>query len=140
MDRFALTIYPYSLGKETDACVASLENCISPHKDKSIRILSVMFDKRHPMLPDVPTLKELGYPEAYIVATTGIMGPPGISLNVAKILEDAVAKAVKDSSFTEWVKSTGTELRLLSASEYQQDSMKQFDKVKKYADIFKKNK
>jgi len=128
------------MSKETDACVASLENCITPHKDKSIRILAVMLDERHPMLPDVPSLKELGFPEGYAVSTTGIMGPPGIPLNIAKILEDATAKAIKDTSFIKWVQASGTVLKPFSADEYQKASMKQFNKVEKYSHIFKRNK
>lgn len=128
------------LGKQVDVAVPSLENAIPLHKDKKVRILAVLLDERHPLLPDVPTLKEAGYPEGYVTATTGVMGPPGLPQNVAEILEKALAKAMEDDGFKKWVQSSGTQLKLLSAAEYDASTKKMYEKIQQYADIFKKEK
>jgi len=126
------------LGSQTQAAFASLENCIPLHKDKKIKILAVLLDERHPLIPDVPTLKELGHPDGYVVASTGIMGPAGMTPEMVKTLEEALGKAVKDATFEEWLKNSGTQLKSLSARDYDQATQNTAKKIDQYADLFKK--
>lgn len=45
--------------------------------DGKIRALAVSGPNRSPLLPDVPTLTELGYPNVQSAAWTGLMAPAG---------------------------------------------------------------
>jgi tripartite-type tricarboxylate transporter receptor subunit TctC len=126
------------LGKQVDIAVPSLSNAVPMHKDKKVKILAVLLDNRNPMLPDVPTLKESGYPEGYVTATTGIMGPPDLPGHIVEVVENAVAKAVEDEKFLSWVKKTGTIVNLKDSSEYTQATESMFKKIKNYTDIFQK--
>ncbi len=74
----------------------------------SIRVLAVASDgPRSPLLPDVPTTKELGYPGLEVPYRIGIVGPPGIPADIAKVLENAMAKAVADPAFQADMKKGG---------------------------------
>lgn len=59
-----------------------------------VRVLAVAADQRHPKLPDVPSTKELGYPQADLVIFQALAGPPNLPDHVvatwAKVLQDAV--------------------------------------------------
>ena len=63
----------------------------------TIRILSVWTEKRIQRLPDVPSIRELGYPYSFD-SPWGIGGPKGMDPAVVKILQDAFKAALDDPS------------------------------------------
>lgn len=67
-----------------------------------LRPLAVMADKRFDGLKDVPTLKEKGI-DAVTGTYRGIAVPPGTPDAVVAVLEDAVAKAVQDPKFVDFM-------------------------------------
>jgi tripartite-type tricarboxylate transporter receptor subunit TctC len=58
--------------------------------------LAVGSPERVKALPDVPTLSELGYPQANLDSLFGLFAPAGISRELADIENQAVATALKD--------------------------------------------
>ena len=70
------------------------------------RFLAIATEKRSPELPNLPTFKELGYNVVYAVSR-GILVPKGTPAAIQSTLESACAKASKDSTFAESMKSTG---------------------------------
>ncbi|HSV44784.1 MAG TPA: tripartite tricarboxylate transporter substrate binding protein [Ramlibacter sp.] len=62
------------------------------------RPLAVTSDKRLPSLPDVPTMAELGYPDATVSNWLGLVGPKGMPPAVVKRLNESfnVALALPD--------------------------------------------
>ncbi|MCG6536003.1 MAG: tripartite tricarboxylate transporter substrate binding protein [Syntrophales bacterium LBB04] len=62
-----------------------------------IRVLAVFGTKRNKYLPDVPTLKELGY--SPWSSPVGIIGPAKMDKKVVNILHDAFKEAMKNSVF-----------------------------------------
>jgi tripartite-type tricarboxylate transporter receptor subunit TctC len=70
-----------------------------PHiRDGSMRGLATYLGERIPSLPDIPTLKEMGY-DIVVESRLSIYGPPGVPNDVVKILEDAFHKAMDDNDF-----------------------------------------
>lgn len=59
------------------------------------RLLAVLTEKRMPLFPDVPSLKELGYAVS-LDSPWGLVGPPGMEPSVVKALHDAFKKALDD--------------------------------------------
>jgi len=57
--------------------------------------------KRHELLPEVPTIEELGYGDLLDIITMyrPVGAPPGLSKDVAKIWKDAFWKATNDPEF-----------------------------------------
>ena len=60
-----------------------------------LRLLMVWTEKRSSSFPDVPTLKELGYP-LVIDSPWGIAGPKGMDPKVVTKLHDAFKQAIED--------------------------------------------
>ncbi|RYE60000.1 MAG: tripartite tricarboxylate transporter substrate binding protein, partial [Oxalobacteraceae bacterium] len=67
---------------------------------KRLRLLMLWTAERSPNYPDVPTLKELGFPWVFD-SPFGLAGPKGMDPKVVKILHDAFKKAIDDPSIKE---------------------------------------
>lgn len=83
-----------------------------------LKFLAIMSEKRHPELPDVPTLKELGYDVDYSV-NRGLMVPKGTPADVKAKLGAACAKAAAEQEYAEALKLQGTEVRYMDAKGYE---------------------
>jgi tripartite-type tricarboxylate transporter receptor subunit TctC len=87
------------LGGHVDA-LASGPAVILPHvKAGKLRALAGWGDKRVAALPDVPTFKELGYPDAEFYIWAGLFAPRGTPEPVLARLRDATRAAVADPEF-----------------------------------------
>ena len=62
-----------------------------------LRLLMVWTENRAPSFPDVPTLKELGYP-LVIDSPWGLAGPKGMDPKIVARLHDAFKKAIDTPS------------------------------------------
>jgi tripartite-type tricarboxylate transporter receptor subunit TctC len=82
-----------------------------------MKLLAIATAKRHPEVPDVPTLKEFGLDIVYAV-NRGIMAPKGTPEPILAKLEDACAKAMKDPAVAESMKKQGTLVEFLWRSAY----------------------
>lgn len=70
---------------------------------KTVRLLVLMGDERMDSYPDVPTLKELGYPLA-LQAWYLMIGPKNMDKAVAKKLEEGFRNALDSPGFTKLAK------------------------------------
>src|SRR5574342_414442 len=69
-----------------------------------VRPLAIMADKRDPVFPDVPTLKELGI-NWTMGAWRGIALPKGTSPEIVAVYEKALDKVVKSKEFVDFMKA-----------------------------------
>jgi tripartite-type tricarboxylate transporter receptor subunit TctC len=65
----------------------------------TIRVLAVCFDSRDPLLPDVHTTAELGYPSIYLPFWHGISGPPKMPAFVVDIWMKTLQEMMKDKEY-----------------------------------------
>jgi tripartite-type tricarboxylate transporter receptor subunit TctC len=65
-------------------------------KAGQIRALAVTTRQRSPLLPDVPTTTELGYPTLMAENYFGVSGPAGLPKDIADKLSQALAQIVAD--------------------------------------------
>src|SRR5882672_6636555 len=87
------------LGGHVDA-LASGPAVVLPHiKAGKLRALAGWGDKRVAALPEVPTFKELGYPEAEFYIWAGLFAPKGTPEPVLAKLRDATRAAVAEPDF-----------------------------------------
>ena len=87
------------LGGHVDA-LASGPAVVLPHiKAGKLRALAGWGDKRVAALPDVPTFKELGYPDAEFYIWAGLFAPRGTPEPVLAKLRDTVRTSVADGDF-----------------------------------------
>jgi tripartite-type tricarboxylate transporter receptor subunit TctC len=87
------------LGGHVDA-LASGPSVVLPHiKSGKLRPLAGWGDRRVAALPDVPTFKELGYPDAEFYIWAGVFAPRGTPEPVLARLRVALRAAVADPDF-----------------------------------------
>jgi tripartite-type tricarboxylate transporter receptor subunit TctC len=107
------------LGGHVEA-LASGPSVVIPHlKAGTLRALASWGDKRLAALPDVPTLKELGY-EAEFYIWAGLFAPKGTPAPVIRALRDATRQAVADPEFKGAMAKLETPIHYLDAEEFQQ--------------------
>ena len=82
-----------------------------------LRFIAIGTEKRHPEMPSVPTLKELGVNVVYDV-NRGLVVPKGTPAEAIAKLESACAAAVKEPAFAEAMKKQATDVRFLERKAY----------------------
>jgi len=80
-----------------------------------LRALATFGARRSKALPDVPTLKELGYNVEYYL-WVGIFAPKGTPANIVAVLDSAIEKAGRSPQFTGAVANLGLEQSFLNAA------------------------
>ena len=70
-------------------------------KGGKTRALAVTSAKRLPSLPDVPTMTELGYPQATVSNWLGLVGPKGLPPAIVQKLNEAFNKALASADIRE---------------------------------------
>jgi tripartite-type tricarboxylate transporter receptor subunit TctC len=107
-------------------------------KAGKVRVLASWGDARHPALPDVPTLKELGY-DALFSQWTGLFVPAGTPEAVVSKLRDAARAAVQDDALRAVFVKVETPLQYLDQPEFavfwDADSRKLADVVKRIGKV-----
>lgn len=81
------------LGNHVAASWTNPSEAYSMVESKKLRVLASASETRLPNLPDVPTFKELGYPEVVYSDLRGVVGPKGMSSEAVKVLAAAIEKA-----------------------------------------------
>jgi tripartite-type tricarboxylate transporter receptor subunit TctC len=82
-----------------------------------LKFLGIATEKRHPELPNVPTLKELGINVVFDV-NRGIMVLKGSPAEVIAKLGSACAAAAKEPEFAHAMKLQGTDVRYMDRATY----------------------
>lgn len=88
------------LAGQTEFSVSSPIGVLPNVEAGKLKILALASDERSAQLPDVPTLKEAGYPELSASFWTGLLAPAGTPVEMI----DAVNKAVNTALETDKVK------------------------------------
>lgn len=92
------------LGGHTTATMAASDDMVK-YRDQ-IRVLAIADEQRFPLLPDVPTFKELKY-DLVEVVDRGVAVPKNTPDAVVKKLEDAFLKVARDPGVQEAMKKEG---------------------------------
>lgn len=80
-----------------------------PHiKSGRLRALAVTGSHRLAALPDVPTMAELGFPQAEATSWSSIVVPAGTPDDIVKKLGDALATALADPSVVKPIEANGS--------------------------------
>jgi len=82
-----------------------------------LKFLGIATEKRHPEIPDVPTLREQGIDLAYSV-NRGYVVPRGTPEAAVARLEELCQKVSQDPAFVESMKKQGTDVNFLGRKAY----------------------
>ncbi|MDB5999667.1 MAG: hypothetical protein JWP52_1366 [Rhizobacter sp.] len=83
-----------------------------------IRILAVTGPKRSPVLPDVPTFTELGYPNLKVVTWFGIFAPIKTSPEIVKRYNEVLVKVLRDPAIKKLMVNLGLDVNEMSSAQF----------------------
>jgi tripartite-type tricarboxylate transporter receptor subunit TctC len=106
------------LGSQVDAMMDQLTASIGHIREGRIKVLAVTSKARSPLLPNVPTLSELGVTGFEASTWTGIVGPAGMPPAVVEKLHAAIRKALSVEAVRERYRSMGVELMDMTQPEF----------------------
>jgi tripartite-type tricarboxylate transporter receptor subunit TctC len=99
-----------------------------------VRALAVMDDARSKFLPDVPTMKELGFPTVISSSTRGIAGPKDLPAPIASKLREVLKKAMADPEHIKKLEDQGIAIKIMEGAEYEKYFADTHAKAKKYTE------
>jgi tripartite-type tricarboxylate transporter receptor subunit TctC len=88
----------------------NLSAVIPFHKSGKIRVLAVADTKRSPLLPDVPTMAEVGLPGVESVAWSGMLVRAGTPAPIVEKLNTAMRKILDDPAFRQPLEAQGFDI------------------------------
>jgi tripartite-type tricarboxylate transporter receptor subunit TctC len=105
------------LGNNAQVLVSSISASLAQVKAGKAKPLALFGAARSKALPDVPTLKELGYNIEYYL-WVGLFAPKGTPASVVTYLRSNVGKAAKDEKFVTAMANLGQDVAYLDAPEF----------------------
>ena len=105
------------LGNNSQVLVSSIAASSAQMKAGKLKALACFGDKRAPALPDVPTMKELGYNVEFYL-WVGMFAPKGTPEPIVTALREASRKAAADAKFAEAMKNLGQDVAYLDQAEF----------------------
>jgi tripartite-type tricarboxylate transporter receptor subunit TctC len=127
-DRFKLDLVPAPyrgsapmigdmLGNQIAAGVGSVPDFIENHKSGRIRVVAVLGGKRQAILPDVPTLSELGIAGFEDLPYYGFFAPAGTPKPVIEDFSRALAKVIARPDVKERLTNLGLAVEFMNAQQ-----------------------
>jgi tripartite-type tricarboxylate transporter receptor subunit TctC len=105
------------LGNNSQVLASSVSAAMSQIKAGKARPLALFGGTRSKALPEVPTLKELGYNVEYYL-WVGMFAPKGAPANVTTYLRDVLSKAAHAEQFKTALTNLGQELDYMDQPEF----------------------
>ena len=82
-----------------------------------LRILAITQGKRSPVIPDVPTIAESGYPDVDVTSWQGLLARAGTPMGIVTRLSQEVEAIIKDPEVLEKYRTLGFEPRYMNAQQ-----------------------
>jgi len=126
------------LGGHIDGMFDAMPVMAPQAKEGKVTPIAVTSAKRSAALPDVPTIKESGFPDYEMYGWFGILAPAGTPAPIAQKLRDEVAKAVADAGVIKTLAGQGMDPRATQPAEwgkYIQSEIAVYSKIIKDANI-----
>src|SRR6476469_1453837 len=106
------------LGNNAQVTTQSVSATLQHIKAGKLRPLAIFSATRSKQLPDVPTLKELGYDVEYYL-WVGIFAPKATPPAIVTTLRSAIGKAIESDQFKTTLVNIGQELEYLDGPDFQ---------------------
>ena len=96
----------------------NLNNVIGHIKAGKLKALAVTSEKRAALLPDVPTMVELGYKDMVVTSWQALAAPKGLPPEVKNAIHSAMMAALKDPETAKKLTDPGFEVTASSPEEF----------------------
>ena len=97
------------MGNNVDIMFDALPSCLQQAKTGKIVPLAILDNARFPQLPDVPTLKEAGYPNVEASAWFGVVAPAQTPPALVAELNRAINEALKKPELQDKLRAIGAQ-------------------------------
>lgn len=105
-------------GGHVNAMFATLPSALPLIRADKLHALATTGATRSAVLPDVPTLLELGVAQGKITVWAGILGPNGLPPHVTKRLSEEIRKIVTSDAYRVFLKENGAEAVVSTPDEF----------------------
>ena len=113
-------------------------NVMTSHvKAGKLKALAVTGEKRSPLLPDVPTLVELGYKDMVVYSWQALGAPKGLAADVKKAIHGAMMAALKDPETAKKLTDPGFEIVASTPEEFTTFLNSELERWKKVIEVGK---
>ncbi len=121
------------MGKHVDVTMENVSEVIGGVEAKKLRILAVPAEQRLAGLPDVPTLKELGF-NIHVGGGRGLAMPAGVSKEALAVMEAAAERAHKSAGWRDYATKNMYENTFMGSAALSQYLAKQMPVVGEFMD------
>ena len=98
-----------AIAGHTPIAFTALPPALANIQDGKLRALAVLAVKRSAEIPDVPTMREAGYPDQEADTLTGVVAPAATPKEIIDLLQREIAKAVADPTVKQRLLKLGFE-------------------------------
>jgi tripartite-type tricarboxylate transporter receptor subunit TctC len=102
---------------QVQVTVATPPSLIGFVQSNRVRALAVAAKTRHPLMPDVPTTAEAGYPDFTLEAWVALFAPAGTPRAVIQRLTNATQQSLLAPDVVERARATGMAIRFMPPAE-----------------------
>jgi tripartite-type tricarboxylate transporter receptor subunit TctC len=116
------------LSRDVDFNCGNLTSLIGNIKGGKMRALFTTTPTRWKDIPDVPTVRELGYPQLEaIIGWSALYGPPGMPADLIAYWRDVLAKVAKDQRWLDGMARIGGMPSIMSPADTRRFAASQFE-------------
>ena len=106
------------LGGSLQLYFGSAATTLSFIKSGALRALVVTGDERDPLLPDLPTMKEAGFPSLTLASALGIFGPARLPAQIADDIYRGITESMRSPTLAVQIRSVGYTPAVMPARDY----------------------
>ena len=106
------------MGGQIDFIFENVSPALPFIESNKLRALAVTSAERIPALPNVPTMKEAGFPNFVTATWNGVLAPKGTAPAIVKRLEEATLKVAAGADFKTRVNALGGEVKLMGSTAF----------------------
>lgn len=106
------------VGGQVPAAVLGVAPVIGQYRSGNVRILAITSEQRDPALPDVPTLRELGYRDIVLTQWVGLVAPKQTPPAIVQRLSDEMAKILANPDIVRRLGESGLNVRPMAAPQF----------------------
>jgi tripartite-type tricarboxylate transporter receptor subunit TctC len=98
------------MGGQVDMMFEQMYSAMPAIKGGRLRAIAITSKTRSPLLPEIPSMAELGYPAVEVQNWQGLIGPKGMPADIIKALNAASNQALQTAEVKEKILSQGNEM------------------------------